>query len=229
MFDIDIQNSESLHVTTRHSSQISGQISGQNSGQTWFFNLSKRAFDLFVSFFALLPFALISALVLLVLNPFWNRGPLIYKQQRMGRDCKPFTAYKFRSMRPEGTIKRAANDPLETDRITPLGAFLRKSRIDELPQIFNVLKGDMSLIGPRPDYIEHAKNYLTSVPGYQKRHAVRPGISGLAQVELGYIEGIEGTRRKVYADLHYIANRSFAMETFILWRTLDVVLRRGGA
>lgn len=132
-------------------------------------------------------------------------------------------------MRPAKTIKRSADDPLETDRITPLGSFLRKSRIDEMPQIINVLRGQMSLIGPRPDYIEHARDYLSSVPGYRARHAVRPGISGLAQVELGYIEGIEGTQQKIKADLYYIANMNFVMDTRILWKTLSVVLYRGGA
>ncbi|WP_282171201.1 sugar transferase, partial [Ruegeria atlantica] len=82
---------------------------------------------------------------------------------------------------------------------------------------------------PRPDYIEHARMYLLQVPGYQERHDVRPGISGLAQVELGYIEGTDATRRKVQADLYYIANSSLAMEMRIVWRTLAVMVRRGGA
>ena len=193
------------------------------------FNLLKRSFDLAVCLVVLLPMTLICGAALLLFNPFWNRGPLIFPQERMGRNCTPFTAYKFRSMRPAAKIERGADCPLEIDRITPLGRFLRKSRIDELPQIVNVLKGEMSLIGPRPDYITHARKFLAEVPGYQERHAVRPGISGWAQVELGYIEGIEATRRKVEADLHYITNASLLMEARIVWRTLAVMASRGGA
>jgi len=193
------------------------------------FSGMKRGFDLFVSLFILLPVTLFCAAALIILNLFGNKGPLIYSQERMGRNCIPFTAYKFRTMRPAKTILRTANCPLEEDRITPLGRFLRKSRIDELPQIINVIKGEMSLIGPRPDYITHARQFLFEVPGYQERHSVRPGISGWAQVELGYIEGTEATRKKVLADLHYIANASLAMEARIVWRTLSVIVRRGGA
>ncbi|MBP0484478.1 sugar transferase [Sagittula sp. M10.9X] len=192
------------------------------------FAIVKRAFDITMSLL-LLPPLLVVGLILLALNPFYNKGRLIYTQQRMGRDCRPFTALKFRSMTDVQQVSRAADDPLETDRITRLGQILRKSRIDELPQVLNVLKGDMSLIGPRPDYYDHALRFLKEVPGYRERHAVRPGISGLAQTELGYIEGVEATCRKVRADLYYIQNAGFALETWIFLRTLSVVLRRAGA
>jgi lipopolysaccharide/colanic/teichoic acid biosynthesis glycosyltransferase len=87
----------------------------------------------------------------------------------------------------------------------------------------------MSLIGPRPDYFDHAVEYLERIPGYRERHAVRPGISGLAQTELGYIEGMDATRRKVAADLYYITHASYGMEAWVFWRTLSVVATRGGA
>lgn len=188
----------------------------------------KRAFDLFVGVL-LLPLIAICALALLVLNPFYNRGPLFFVQTRMGRNCKPFKAIKFRSMTSVVRVARGADCPLDEDRITPLGGFLRKSRIDELPQVINVLRGDMSLIGPRPDYFSHAKRYLREIPGYRARHMVRPGISGLAQTELGYAVGIEATRRKVQADLFYIANTNFLLELWIFWRTLSVVVKRAGS
>lgn len=200
----------------------------RDRGRKLTFRIAKRAFDV-VGSLLLLPILLVVGLVLLVLNPFLNQGPLLFVQSRMGRGCKSFQAFKFRSMRPAPVIARGADSPLETDRITPLGGFLRKSRIDELPQIVNVLLGDMSLIGPRPDYFDHAVEYLDCIPGYRERHVVRPGISGLAQTELGYVEGVEATRRKVKADLFYIANMSAAMELWIFWRTLKVVARRGGA
>lgn len=169
----------------------------------------------------------ISAL-LLVLNPLFNRGPLFYTQRRMGQGCKPFTAIKFRTMLPDSGAMRGHDDPLETDRITPLGRFLRKSRVDELPQVLNVLRGEMSLIGPRPDVVEHAREYLLLVPGYRDRHAVRPGISGLAQTEIGYAEGVEATRRKVRADLYYIEHAGFGLDAYIFVRTIQTVLGRRG-
>ena len=127
------------------------------------FQTFKRSFDIAFSIL-LLPMLCLTALCLVVLNPFFNRGPLLYIQPRMGRDCRAFPAMKFRSMLPAANIARGANDPLETHRITTLGQFLRKSRLDELPQVLNVLRGDMSLIGPRPDYFHHARYYLRVIP-----------------------------------------------------------------
>jgi lipopolysaccharide/colanic/teichoic acid biosynthesis glycosyltransferase len=163
-----------------------------------------------------------------VANPFFNRGPLLFIQTRMGRDCEPFRAIKFRSMVEVDAVARRAEDPLENDRITPLGLLLRKSRVDELPQILNVLVGQMSLIGPRPDFYDHALVYLDVVPGYRERHAMKPGISGLAQTELGYIEGLAATERKAAVDLYYIRNASVRLDLWVFWRTLCVVLGRGG-
>jgi len=192
------------------------------------FSAWKRVFDVIGSVL-LLPALVLLASAIFFLNPMYNRGSLFFVQARMGRDCQPFRAIKFRTMRKAGSETRGANCPLEKHRITKLGSFLRKSRIDELPQIINVLRGEMSLIGPRPDYFDHAVEYVDKVPGYRERHAVRPGISGLAQTELGYIEGVEGTRRKVKADLYYITHMSLALEMWIFWRTIYVVVRRGGA
>jgi len=169
------------------------------------------------------------ATLLFILNPFFNRGPLFFVQERMGRNCLPFKAIKFRSMMHVGEILRGHEDPIEIDRITPLGRFMRKCRIDELPQIINVLKGEMSLIGPRPDYFEHAKAFQASVPGYTERHVIRPGISGLAQIEVGYTQGCEATRKKVAADLRYIRNAGFRMEAWLVWKTLVTVLGFKGA
>lgn len=192
------------------------------------YTTTKRVFDI-VMCALLAPVMLLSAVALLVLNPFKNKGPLFYVQTRMGKDCVPFRAIKFRSMTCAPVIERGANDPLETHRITKLGNFLRKSRLDEVPQIINVLNGDMSLVGPRPDFIDHANEYVETIPGYKERHAVRPGISGYAQTEVGYVESTEGTRNKVAADLHYIQNRSLGLEAWIVCRTMQTVLRRGGA
>ena len=126
-------------------------------------------------------------------------------------------------------MTRGADDPLEVNRITPLGGFLRRTRLDEIPQIINVLRGEMSLIGPRPDCYEHAETYLATIPGYRERHAALPGISGLAQTELGYVQGIEATRIKVVADLDYINRQSIRLDMWIFWRTLQIVAGRAGA
>lgn len=184
-------------------------------------------FDVLLSLL-LLPILIIVVFVLLVLNPFLNQGPLFYFQTRMGKDCRAFRLMKFRTMHCSSKVSRSANDPLEKHRITPLGHFLRKTRIDELPQIFNVLIGDMSLIGPRPDYFHHARRFVRTIPGYRERHAVRPGISGLAQIQLGYIEGHDATVRKVQSDLGYIETANFKLDLWIFWNTvLTVVFRRG--
>jgi lipopolysaccharide/colanic/teichoic acid biosynthesis glycosyltransferase len=194
----------------------------------WHYYLAKNFFDIVMCIF-LAPVFILVSLVLLVANPFKNKGPLFYVQTRMGQDCKSFRAIKFRSMTCADMIERGADDPLETDRITRLGNFLRRSRLDEIPQIINVLRGEMSLVGPRPDYIEHAKVFTGTIAGYKERHAVRPGISGYAQTEVGYAEGIDATRAKVEADLLYIKNRTLAFEAWIVWRTLQTVVKRGGA
>ena len=142
------------------------------------FWISKRLFDVIISLL-LLPLLFIISIFLLFLNPFYNSGRLVFIQERMGKNCKAFFAIKFRTMSPIEKITRKYDEPIELDRITPLGRILRRMRIDELPQILNVLRGDMSLIGPRPDYYVHALEYLKNVEGYSDRHTIRPGITGL--------------------------------------------------
>jgi lipopolysaccharide/colanic/teichoic acid biosynthesis glycosyltransferase len=181
------------------------------SFNTSLFWINKRIFDVSVSI-ALLPLLIFISLILLVANIFFNRGSLFY-------------AIKFRSMKSVGEITREYNDPLETYRITPLGRILRKSRIDELPQIINVLKGEMSLIGPRPDYYEHAIVFLENVKGYRERHTIRPGISGLSQIRLGYAEGLEATSKKVIVDNYYINNIGYTIELKIIINTVITIIK----
>ncbi|KQI72417.1 glycosyl transferase [Loktanella sp. 5RATIMAR09] len=189
--------------------------------------LSKRVFDIAVSLL-LLPVLAVIAAGLLLFNPVFNRGSLMHRQVRMGYAGRPFMAHKFRSMRHAVTQTRGAFDRLEEDRISTLGAVMRKCRIDELPQILNVLRGEMSLIGPRPDLFEHACAYQKQVPGYAARHQVMPGISGLAQTEIGYVDGLKGIRRKVAADHYYIAHASLRLDLWIAWRTVCVIAGRKG-
>ncbi|WP_170341496.1 sugar transferase [Ruegeria arenilitoris] len=149
------------------------------------FSVAKRFMDVAVSL-ALLPLVAVCAVLLLVMNPIPNRGRLFFRQIRMGRGGRAFVAYKFRSIKPGHGEISGPYGPVETSCITPLGRALRRSRIDELPQVINVLLGNMSLIGPRPDCIHHARFYLRDVPDYRARLGVRPEISGYAQTEVGY-------------------------------------------
>lgn len=199
-----------------------------NIEEKYFFWITKRFFDAVVSIILLLPLGLV-AVALLILNPLLNPGPLFFVQIRMGRHCRSFKLYKFRTMLSERKMQRGPNDPLEHDRVTPLGRFLRNSRTDELPQILNVLLGEMSLLGPRPDYFSHARTFVRIVPNYRLRHEIRPGISGLAQVTHGYAEGVEATHAKVSADLFYIQNVGFKLETVLVWETIKTVIQRTGA
>lgn len=188
----------------------------------------KRLADLAGAAVLALPLVVVAA-VLLVLNPWLNPGPLFFRQPRMGRGGAPFLAWKLRTMRvaPAG-VGRGPFDALETDRITPLGRWLRRTRLDELPQVLNVLAGDMSLIGPRPDYWPHAQAYARAMPRYLERTRVRPGISGLAQTEVGYAACRRSLRAKIACDLHYVRHPSWRMELWIAWRTLQVIAGRKG-
>ena len=187
----------------------------------WF---NKRLFDIIVCLL-LIPVLFIVSIIILFINYFFNSGSLFFIQDRMGKNCCVFTAVKFRSMAPVKEITRKYDDPIETDRITSFGKILRKSRIDELPQIFNVLKGEMSLIGPRPDYYIHALEYLKNVKGYRERHIIRPGITGLSQIRLGYAEGLEATEKKVSVDNYYIQNVNYIIELKIIGNTIITILR----
>jgi lipopolysaccharide/colanic/teichoic acid biosynthesis glycosyltransferase len=188
------------------------------------FWISKRLFDVIISLL-LLPLLFIISIFLLFLNPLYNSGRLVFIQKRMGKNCKAFFAIKFRTMSPIEEITRKYDEPIELDRITPLGRILRRMRIDELPQILNVLRGDMSLIGPRPDYYVHALEYLKNVEGYSDRHTIRPGITGLSQVRLGYVENLESITKKVSIDNYYIDNVGYIIDLKIIFSTILVILR----
>jgi len=196
----------------------------QHTNGNKLFWINKRIFDISVSLL-LLPLLFIIVIILPFINYFSNSGHLFFIQERMGKNCEVFHAIKFRTMVPIKEITRKYDDPIETNRITFFGKFLRKSRIDELPQILNVLKGDMSLIGPRPDYYIHALEYLKSVKGYRDRHDIRPGITGLSQIRLGYAEGLEATAKKASIDNYYIQNVGYIIELKIIVNTIITIIR----
>jgi lipopolysaccharide/colanic/teichoic acid biosynthesis glycosyltransferase len=191
------------------------------------FWLWKRAFDILFCIL-LLPIFIIMIPLLFILNNFYNKGNIFYVQRRMGKDCIPFNIIKFRSMISQNTYIRGYNDPIEVERILPFGKILRNTRLDEIPQILNVLKGEMSLIGPRPDYYEHALYFINEIENYSARHCIRPGLSGLSQIRLGYAEGINATKEKVCIDLFYIENIGFLLDIKIFFNTIISVLLRSG-
>jgi len=187
------------------------------------YRIFKRLFDILICI-VLLPFFLFISCLLLLLNAFFNKGKIYFIQKRMGINCRPFNTIKFRTMTHVENIERKYCDPLEIERVTQLGYLLRKTKIDELPQILNVLRGEMSLIGPRPDFYLHALSFLEHDPLYRYRHIVKPGISGLSQIRLGYAEGLHATKKKSKIDIFYIKNYSFKLDMQIFFATILLIL-----
>ncbi len=154
-------------------------------------------------------------------------GPVFFTQYRIGKDGKPFKCYKFRSMRTD--IKFFNKYTQENDpRIFPWGAFMRKTRIDELPQLINVFKGEMHMIGPRAEWDELVKEYEKTFPFYHERHKTAPGITGWAQVNYHYGQNIEDTRQKLMYDFYYIKNWSLGLEIKTIIKTILVMLGKKG-
>src|SRR5690554_4684090 len=173
-------------------------------------------------------FGLISGLLLLPIvlngNLVGNRGPLLYTQTRVGKNGKHFKLYKLRSM-IKNAEKNGAQFAQEKDvRVTKFGRFLRKSRLDEVPQFLNVLKGDMSVIGPRPERPEFVKSFAIKLPFYEVRHLVKPGITGWAQVNAKYGASEEDSLEKLQYDLYYIKRRSLFLDVVIMIKTLSTIV-----
>ena len=189
----------------------------------------KRLFDIATSFALLLvtfPVMLIAAVCILV----ETGRPVLYRQERVGRGGRPFTIYKFRSMstgaESDGTPRWAgAND----DRTTRTGRFMRKTRIDELPQIFNVLKGEMTFVGPRPERPYFVDKLRAQIPDHALRHSVKPGITGWAQVRYTYGASVEDAIEKLQYDLYYVKNHTLFLDLVILAATVEVVLWGSGS
>jgi lipopolysaccharide/colanic/teichoic acid biosynthesis glycosyltransferase len=147
----------------------------------------------------------------------------------MGRGNVPFRAWKLRTM-TDGADRNNVHWTMENDsRITRLGRILRKLHIDEIPQLFNICKGEMSLIGPRPEALSLVEMYHTEIPYYTERHMVTPGITGWAQINYPYGNSIEDTRQKLMYDFYYIKNRGIILDTMIFLRTIRIVLTGKGA
>lgn len=175
------------------------------------------------------PIIIVFSLFIFVLNPFFNRGPLLFWQTRMGQNGVPFRMVKFRTMSCAAYEVRAHDASVEHHRITRFGQWMRKMRIDELPNFYDVLRGQMSLVGPRPDALSHAETFTKELVGYKQRHRVKPGITGLAQVEMGYAEGSAATALKAKYDNLYAARSCGKLDIYILLKTVRVVLTGFGS
>jgi sugar transferase (PEP-CTERM system associated) len=178
-------------------------------------------------FLVTLPLVLVAA----ILIKLTSKGPALYRQQRVGLNGRVFTIYKFRSMRADAEAETGAvwATPGHDPRVTRVGGWLRRSRIDELPQLWNVLRGDMSLVGPRPERPEFVQRLTEQIPFYGQRHVVRPGLTGWAQVRYAYGASVEDAMEKLQYDLYYIKNRSIALNLFIIFETLKTVVTRSGS
>ena len=160
---------------------------------------------------------------------FCSPGPIFFCQTRVGRKGRPFCIYKFRTMRVDAEANGAVWATKNDSRITALGRFMRKTRLDEIPQLWNVLRGDMAFVGPRPERPEFVQWLAKEIPYYELRHMVRPGITGWAQVRYQYGASLEETKQKLEYDLYYIKYRSIGLDLLIIFETVKTIILRRGA
>jgi len=193
------------------------------NNQNNFYLFFRRGFDVTISVIGVLGGVVILPFIIIG-NLIGNRGPLFYTQERIGKNRKPFQIIKYRSMienaEKNGAVWAEKND----SRITPFGKFLRHSRLDEIPQFINVLKGEMSLIGPRPERRYFVDKLSKSLPFYETRHIVKPGLTGWAQVKTRYGNSLDDSLLKLQYDLFYIKHRSFFLDFNIMVKTISTVI-----
>jgi sugar transferase (PEP-CTERM system associated) len=191
--------------------------------------LMKRVFDLISSSLLLVIASPVIVLTAMAIK-LESSGPIIYRQERVGLGGRLFMCLKFRSMRTDAEQDGVARWATKNDsRVTRVGAFIRKMRIDELPQLISVLKGEMSLVGPRPERPSFVAQLQQQIPFYDIRHSVKPGVTGWAQVRYSYGASVEDARRKHQFDLYYVKNNSLFLDLLVLVETVSVVLFREGA
>lgn len=195
--------------------------SRSNTNKLYLFTV--RFMDVLFSLIGIIGFLILLPL-LLVLNLIGNPGPLFYRQERVGKNGKSFMVYKLRSMVTDAERNGAVFAQKNDARITPFGKFIRKTRLDEIPQFLNILKGEMSLIGPRPERPFFVEQIAEVMPLYRSRHVVKPGLTGWAQVKYSYGSSIDDSLVKLQYDLFYIKNRSLSLDLNIVIKTLNTVL-----
>lgn len=241
IYDLLIQSSKSINTVTVYDfceltlkkCYIADNIEEENPNlnQLHYFTILPRLIKKFIDVFAgififmtTIPFWLISALKIYFESP----GPVFYKQKRIGIKSNEFTIIKFRSMRLDAEASGAQFSNKNDNRIFPWGKVMRATRIDELPQLFNIIKGQLSLVGPRPERKVFIDSFEELIPHYNERHAVKPGISGYAQIMYPYGAGANDARHKLMYDLYYIKNWSIGLEFKILLRTVWTVIAKRG-
>lgn len=186
-------------------------------------NKIKRVFDLLCAILIgliTIPIMFISALIVRI----ESKGPILFSQIRIGLGNKPFKIYKFRSMKMHEEAEYSDYAQKKDDRITKYGKFMRKSRIDELPQLWNVIKGDMSFVGPRAEWDKLCYGYMDKIPFYNIRHSIKPGLTGWAQVKYPYGASVEDAYQKLQYDLYYIKNQNFAFDIMVFFKTAKIVI-----
>ena len=221
--------------------RITGKIPVENLKPSWLvFNagfdisedvfLQKRILSISLSVVLLIltsPVLLLAAIIIRL----DSRGPVFYKQERVGLNGRVFKLVKFRSMRHDAEKETGPvwSTPGDDKRVTRVGRFLRRTRIDELPQIYNILRGDMDMVGPRPERPVFVDKFSEEIPYYPIRHVVKPGVTGWAQVNYGYASKVEHTIEKLQYDLFYIKNMSIALDMMVIFETVKTVLVRKGS
>ena len=220
--------------------EYTGKIAIENLRPSWFVFSSgfhkkewllaiKRLFDVLAAAGGLLVGAPLMLLVAAAVK-YTSEGPILYHQTRVGQHGRHFVVHKFRSMRTDAEAGTGAVWASKTDsRVTPIGRFLRKTRLDEMPQLWNVLVGEMSLVGPRPERPEFVASLTKQIPFYGERHVVKPGVTGWAQVSYAYGASVEDALEKLQYDLYYAKNLTLPFDLLIVFQTVKTVLLRRGA
>ena len=240
LLDMKLAGVQFDHLATVYE-EYTGKIAVENLRPSWLIfsegfrksrvvSVLKRAGDIAIAAVGLVlaaPIWLVCAALIRLTSP----GPVLYHQVRVGQHGRTFRVHKFRSMRQDAEAEtgavwaKAGDDP----RVTRVGKILRRARLDELPQLWNVLVGDMSLVGPRPERPEFVKDLTVQIPFYGQRHVVKPGLTGWAQVRYTYGASVEDAMEKLQYDLFYIKNLSMALDLYIILETVKTVLLRGGS
>lgn len=215
-----------------------GKIPVPLIGENWFlenvieldkrkFEQIKRFVDFVLAVLFFVPLALFAPFIALAIR-MTSRGSVFYRQKRMGKNGKIFEIMKFRSMAKDAEKDGMKWAEKNDKRVTAVGKFLRKTRLDELPQILSVFKGDLSFVGPRPERPEFVGELSQKIPHYPMRHIVKPGLSGWAQINFPYGSSVEDSMQKLQYDLYYVKNRSLVLEIIIMLKTIMIILRREG-
>ncbi len=192
------------------------------------YDVAKRAMDVLLVL-ATAPVWIVICVFVGIAVRLNSAGPALYSQMRVGQNGHPFRIWKFRSMRYQTQESVAQFAQTNDDRVTGVGRSIRRWRLDELPQLYNVLAGHMSLIGPRPEQLAFVDAFATRIPAYTYRHLVRPGLTGWAQIQQGYADSEEGAAIKLSYDLYYVAHYSMALDLLIFYKTARIVLSGFGA